>query len=181
MVAGTIMGLVSGYSRGVIDHVLMRTADVVFPFPMVILAIVMTGILGPSLTNAIIAIILVYTPRFARVVRGSTLAVIEQEYVLAAKAIGARAPRISFQYVLPNVAAPIIVQTTLSVSTGIIMEAALSFLGLGTQSPAPSLGTMLGTGRCFLEIAPWVGIFPGTAIVMTVLGFNLFGDGLRSA
>lgn len=179
MVVGTILGVLSSYARGVIDHILMRVTDVMFAFPAVILALAITGILGPSLTHAIIAIVAVYTPRFARVVRGPALSVMEQEFILAARMVGARALRIIVFHLLPNVAAPIIVQATLSISTAILMEASLSFLGLGTQPPAPSWGTMLGTGRRYLEIAPWVGIFPGIAITLTVLGFNLFGDGLR--
>lgn len=179
LLLGAITGLVSGYAGGLIDNVLMRVVDVVFSFPALVLAIAITGILGPHLNNAVIAIGIVYAPRFARVVRGPTLSVMTQEYVLAARALGAPPGRIVLFHILPNVAAPTIVQTSLSVSTGILTEAALSFLGVGAQPPTPSWGTMLGTGRVYLETAPWLAIFPGIAIMLAVLGFNLFGDGLR--
>jgi peptide/nickel transport system permease protein len=128
-----------------------------------------------------IAIGIVYTPTFARVARGPVLSVVQHEYVQAARAVGARDWRIIARHVLPNVTAPIIVQTTLSLSTAILAEAVLSFLGLGTQPPEPSWGTMLGTGRKFMETAPWIAVFPGVAIMLAVLGFNLLGDGLRDA
>jgi peptide/nickel transport system permease protein len=157
----------------------MRVMDVVFSVPAVVLAIAITGILGPSLTNAMIAIGIVYAPTFARVTRGPVLSITQREYVEAARAVGSTSVRIIFAHVLPNIAAPLIVQTTLSLSTAILTEAALSFLGLGIQPPAPSWGTMLGTGRKYMELAPWVAVFPGIAIMLTVLGFNLLGDSLR--
>jgi peptide/nickel transport system permease protein len=176
---GVTLGLIAGFYGGWPDSILMRLIDVLFAFPTIVLAIAITGILGPSLTNATIAIGIVYAPVFARVTRGPVLATVNLEYVQAARTIGASDRRIVLRHVLPNVTAPLIVQTTLALSTAILAEAALSFLGLGTQPPDPSWGTMLGTGRKFLELSPWVAIFPGLAIVVTVLAFNLLGDGLR--
>ena len=181
LVVGGTLGLVAGYFGGWLDNLLMRLMDVMFSIPSLVLAIAITGILGPNLRNAMIAIGIVYTPTFARVARGPVLSVIQHEYVAAARAVGARDWRIIVRHVLPNVTAPILVQTTLSLSTAILAEAVLSFLGLGTQPPEPSWGTMLGTGRKFMETAPWVAIFPGVAIMLAVLGFNLLGDGLRDA
>jgi peptide/nickel transport system permease protein len=178
---GGTLGLIAGYFGGWIDNLLMRLMDVMFAIPSLVLAIAISGILGPNLRNAMIAIGIVYTPTFARVVRGPVLSVIQNDYVTAARTIGALDWRIILGHVLPNVTAPIIVQTTLSLSTAILAEAVLSFLGLGTQPPEPSWGTMLGTGRKFMETAPWVAIFPGFAIMLAVLGFNLLGDGLRDA
>ena len=178
---GGTLGLIAGYFGGWIDNLIMRLMDVMFSIPSLVLAIAITGILGASLRNAMIAIGIVYTPTFARVARGPVLSVVQHEYIQAARTIGARDWRIIARHVLPNVAAPIIVQTTLSLSTAILAEAVLSFLGLGTQPPEPSWGTMLGTGRKFMETAPWVAVFPGLAIMLAVLGFNLLGDGLRDA
>jgi peptide/nickel transport system permease protein len=176
---GVVFGLIAGYYGGWADSLIMRLVDIMFAFPTIVLAITITGILGPSLTNATIAIGLVYAPVFARVTRGPVLSVVNLEYVQAARTVGASDRRIVMRHVFPNVTAPLIVQTTLALSTAILAEAALSFLGLGTQPPTPSWGTMLGTGRKFLELSPWVAIFPGLAIVVTVLAFNLLGDGLR--
>jgi peptide/nickel transport system permease protein len=178
---GVTLGVVAGYFRGWVDNLVSRLVDVMFGFPSLILAIVIMGILGPSLTNAMVAIGIVYAPTFARIARGSTLAVANLDYVMASRTIGARPGRIILRHVLPNIAAPLIVQTTLALSTAILAEAALSFLGLGTQPPTPSWGTMLGTGRRYMELAPWVAIYPGLAIMIAVLGFNLAGDGLRDA
>ncbi|MCC6176570.1 MAG: ABC transporter permease [Chloroflexi bacterium] len=181
LAVGGTLGLIAGYFGGWIDNVIMRFMDVMFAIPSLVLAIAITGILGPNLRNAMIAIGIVYTPTFARVARGPVLSVVQHEYVQAARTVGARDWRIIFRHVLPNVTAPIIVQTTLSLSTAILAEAVLSFLGLGTQPPEPSWGTMLGTGRKFMETAPWIAVFPGVAIMLAVLGFNLLGDGLRDA
>jgi peptide/nickel transport system permease protein len=178
---GVTLGVLAGYFRGWVDALLSRIVDVMFAFPSIVLAITIVGILGPSLTNAMIAIGIVYAPTFARVARGSTLAVVGLDYVMASRTIGARDARIILRHVLPNIAAPLIVQTTLALSTAILAEAALSFLGLGTQPPTPSWGTMLNTGRRYMELAPWVAIYPGLAIMVAVLGFNLAGDGLRDA
>jgi peptide/nickel transport system permease protein len=181
LVFGSSIGLVAGYFGGYTDAGLMRAMDILFAFPPIILAVAVAGVLGPSLTNVMIAIGIVYTPTFARVVRGPTLAVREMDYVLAAYAIGSPELYILRRHVLPNVAAPVIVQATLSFSTAILAEATLSFLGFGAQPPAPSWGTMVSTGMHFMELAPWTVIFPGLAIALAVLAFNLFGDGLRDS
>ena len=179
LAGGATAGLVSGYVGGRLDLLLMRVMDVMFSIPPIILAITLTGILGPGLNNAMVAIGFVYLPAFARIARAPVLTVAAQEYVEAARAAGAGAGRVIRLHVLPNAAAPIIVQTTLALSTAILAEATLSFLGLGIQPPAASWGTMLSTGRKYMELAPWVAIFPGAAVMLLVLGFNLLGDGLR--
>jgi peptide/nickel transport system permease protein len=179
LVLGASLGLLAGFRGGWFDAITMRVMDVIFAFPSIVLAIAITGLLGPSLTNAMIAIGIVYVPQFARVARGPTLSVVEHEYIQAARAIGAGELRIIVHHVLPNVLAPILVQVTLALSTAILAEGTLSFLGLGTQPPDPSWGTMLSTGRKFMETAPWVAVYPGIAIMLAVLGFNLAGDGLR--
>lgn len=181
LLIGGVLGLVSGYYRGMTDAIIGRIIDIMFAFPTIILIIAISGVLGPSLTTAMIAIGIVYAPIFARIVRGPTLAVMQQQYVEAAHAIGAGRVRIMWSYILPNIAAPIIVQATLSFSTAILSEATLSFLGLGTQPPDASWGIMLGTGRRYMELAPWVAIYPGIAIALAVLGWNLLGDALRDA
>jgi len=178
---GVPIGLVAGYYRGWIDAVLMRTMDVLFSFPAILLAIAILAVLGPGIGNAMIAIGLVYTPIFARITRGSVLVAAEEVYVRAARSLGARDGRIIFRHILPNVMAPIIVQTTLSLAFAILSEAALSFLGLGVQPPNPAWGRMLSEGRNFFSQAPWMGIFPGVAILVTVMAFNFVGDGLRDA
>jgi peptide/nickel transport system permease protein len=179
LAGGASLGLVSGYVGGRVDMLLMRVVDVMFSIPPIILAITLTGVLGPGLLNATVAVGLVYLPTFARVARGPVLAVVAREYVEAARSSGAGPGRVLRLHVLPNVVAPLIVQVTLALSTAILAEATLSFLGLGIQPPDPSWGTMLGTGRKYMELAPWVGIFPGAAVMLLVLGFNLLGDGLR--
>jgi peptide/nickel transport system permease protein len=179
LLGGASVGLAAGFRGGLFDTLIMRIMDVIFAFPALVLAIGITGILGPSLTNAMIAIGIVYLPVFARVARGPTLSVVQHEYVLAARALGAGSVWIVWRHVLPNVAGSIIVQTTLSLSTAILAEGALSFLGLGTQPPDPSWGTMLSAGRKYMEVAPWVAFYPGVAIMVAVLAFNLAGDGLR--
>jgi len=178
-VAGVTLGLLAGYSGGWIDEVVMRVMDVFFALPAVLLAIVVMAILGRGVENAMIAIAIVYAPIFARVTRGAVLAVRDLEFVNAAKALGQGRGRIMFAHVLPNSLGPIIVQTSLSLAFAILAEAALSFFGLGTQPPDPSWGRMLSEGRAFLRQAPRMGIFPGLAIMVSVLGFNLLGDGLR--
>jgi peptide/nickel transport system permease protein len=179
LLGGTILGLLAGYRRGWVDNLIMRCMEVLMAFPGLVLQIAIAGLLGASLTNAMIAIGFVSLPVFARVARGPTLAVIEHDYVHAARLVGATDFRIITRHVLPNISAPIIVQASLAVSAAILAEAALSFLGLGTQPPDPSWGTMLNDGRDFMEIAPWVAVFPGLAIFLAVLAFNLAGDGLR--
>jgi peptide/nickel transport system permease protein len=178
---GGTLGLVSGFYLGLVDRLTGRLVDVMFAVPGIILIIAISGVVGPSLATATIAIGIVYAPIFARIVRAPTLAVMQQPYVESARAIGAGRLRIKGRYVLPNIAAPVIVQATLSFSTAILSEATLSFLGLGTQPPDPSWGTMLAAGRRYMELAPWVAVYPGLAIALTVLGLNLLGDGLRDA
>jgi peptide/nickel transport system permease protein len=179
LIGGTTLGLVAGYRRGWVDNLIMRCMEVLMAFPVLVLQIAVAGLLGPSLTNAMIAIGFASLPAFARVARGPTLSVVEHDYVHAARLVGASDFRIITRHLMPNISAPIIVQASLALSAAILAEAALSFLGLGTQPPDPSWGTMLSDGRAFMEIAPWVAVFPGLAIFVAVLGFNLAGDGLR--
>jgi len=178
---GVPIGLVAGYYRGAVDSVLMRMMDVLFSFPAILLAIAILAVLGPGIGNAMIAIGIVYTPIFARITRGSVLVVSEEVYIRAARSLGATDGRIIFRHILPNVLAPIIVQTTLSLAFAILSEAALSFLGLGVQPPNPAWGRMLADGQDFFQQNPWMGIFPGLAILVTVMAFNFVGDGLRDA
>ena len=178
-VAGVTLGVLAGYLGGWIDEVIMRVMDVIFAFPAVLLAITVMAILGRGVENAMIAIAIVYAPIFARVTRGAVISVRDREFVTAARALGQGHGRVMFKHVLPNTLGPIIVQTSLSLAFAILAEAALSFFGLGTQPPDPSWGRMLSEGRGFLGQAPWMGIFPGLAIMLSVLGFNLLGDGLR--
>lgn len=179
LTAGSIVGIVSGYLGGILDDIVMRIVDIFFAFPAILLALALVAALGPSSLNVAIAIAVVYAPIFARLARASVLSVKEQEYIEAARSVGARHGRIIIRHILPNILAPIIVQVTLSLSTAILTEAALSFLGLGTQPPTPSWGNMLSEGRRYVELAPWLAVFPGLAIMLAVLGFNLLGDGLR--
>ena len=176
---GLTIGVVAAYYGGLVDAVLMRIVDVIFAFPGLVLAIVIAGLLGPSRTNAMIAIGVVYAPAFARVMRAAVLEVLGRPFVEAARALGAGGIRIMLRHLLPNVVAPLIVMVTVYLSTAILSEAALSFLGLGTQPPEPSWGSMLNTSRTFMELAPWYTIFPGLAIMLVILGFNFLGDGLR--
>jgi len=176
---GGTTGVVAGFYGGWVDDVTMRGMDILLSLPALVLAIAITSVLGPSLTNVMLAIGIVYTPTFARVARGPTLAVVRLPYVEAARAVGASNLVIVLRHVVPNISAPILVQTTVSLSTAILTEAALSFLGLGTQPPTPSWGLMLSAARQYMLINPWVAVLPGCAIAVTVLGFNLLGDGLR--
>ena len=180
-VIGVIIGLVSGYYGGYVDSIIMRLLDIIFAFPMLLLALVLVAMLGPSLRNVLIAIGFVQHARFARIVRGSVLSVKEKEFVEGIRSVGARGMTIIFRFILPNVLSPVIVQATWGLSIAIMLEAALSFLGLGTQPPMPSWGLMLNESRRFMELAPWMTIFPGLAIMFAVLGFNLMGDALRDA
>ncbi len=180
-VIGVTIGLISGYYGGYVDSIIMRLLDIIFAFPMLLLALVLVAMLGPSLRNVLIAIGFVQHARFARIVRGSVLSVKEKEYVEGIRSVGARGLTIIFRFILPNVISPIIVQATWGLSIAIMLEAALSFLGLGTQPPMPSWGLMLNESRRFMELAPWMTIFPGLAIMFAVLGFNLMGDALRDA
>lgn len=176
---GTTVGLAAGYYGGWWDGVSMRAMDIIFAFPAILLAIAIMAVLGTSLFNLVIAIGIVYTPQFARVARAAALGVRSLEFVDAARALGLDNLRIVRRHIIPNVLAPVIVQISLSLSLAILSESALSFLGLGTQPPTPSWGNMLSEGRQFLELAPWNAVFPGVAIMIVVLGFNLLGDGLR--
>lgn len=180
-VLGTFFGAVSGYYKGKLDTVIMRIMDIILSFPYLLLAIVVVAYLGPSLQNAMMAIGITYVPRFARIVRGSVLEECEKDYVTAARAVGARDGRIIFLAILPNCLGPLIVQTTLSFASAILDAAALSFLGLGAQPPTPEWGAMIARSRALILRASWVMTFPGIAILLAVLGFNLFGDGLRDA
>lgn len=179
LLAGTLIGLAAGYYGRWLDDGLMRFMDVLFAFPAILLAIVVVAVLGPGITNAMIAIGIVYTPIFARIARASTLSVREEVYVRAARSSGAGDLRILGRHVLPNIAAPLIVQTSLSLAFAILSEAALSFLALGVQPPDPSWGRMLAEGRQFIEHAWWMVVFPGLAIFVVVLAFNVLGDALR--
>jgi peptide/nickel transport system permease protein len=178
---GTAAGLAAGYYGGALDAALMRTVDVFLAFPVIVLAIAIIAVLGPSLVNVMIALGLVAWTTYARVVRGQVLVLRELEFVQAARAMGGSDGRIILRHVLPNALAPVIVLATLGMATAIIAEAALSFLGLGVQPPTPSWGTMLNEGRGFLRTAPHISTLPGLAIMVTVLGFNFLGDGLRDA
>ena len=179
VVTGTLLGLVAGYQRGVLDYLIMRVLDVLFAFPSTLLAISIVAVLGAGIPSIVLAIGIVFTPTFGRVARAPVLSVKEREFVTAALSIGASTPRILLRHILPNVLTPIMVQATLSLSGAIIVEAALSFLGLGAQPPMPSLGSMLSEGRPFMELAPWVVLYPGLALALIVLGANLFGDAVR--
>jgi peptide/nickel transport system permease protein len=176
---GTLIGAGSAYVGGQVDNVLMRIMDVFFAFPAILLALLVVVVLGRGLDKTIIAIAVVYTPIFARVARGPVLSVKEMEFVTAARCIGMHDVRILFSHVLPNTLAPLIVQVSLALSWSLLTEAGLSFLGLGTQPPEPSWGVMLSDSQGISEIAPWLMIYPGLAIMLGVLGFNLLGDGLR--
>ncbi len=181
LLMGVTIGLTSGYFGKWVDVVGMRSMDVIFSFPVVLLALAIVAMLGPGVVPAMIAIGVVYTPYFARITRASVLSVREETYIRAARSIGASDVRIVRLHVLPNVMAPIIVQTSLSLAFAILTEAALSFLGLGVQPPQPSWGRMLFDGRGFLSEAWWMAVFPGLAIFLTVLALNLIGDALRDA
>src|SRR4051794_25606414 len=177
---GSLIGLVSGYAGGRTDLLLQSVMDVLLAFPTLILAIATVAVLGPTTTNVVVAMTIVFIPATNRVVRGSVLAEKGNQYVEAARAIGCPGARIAFQHLLPNVVAPIIVIASTSLGTAILVEASLSFLGLGPPPPTPTWGGMLSVGsRTFFEQAPWMAIFPGIAISLTILGFNLLGDALR--
>ncbi|MGM0601778.1 MAG: nickel transporter permease [Bacillota bacterium] len=181
LIVGVSLGLIAGYYGGWIDMGIMRVMDLMLSFPYILLALVIMSILGPGIYNAMIAIGIVYVPQYARIVRSSVLSVKKKEYVMAARALGANDTRIILKHVLLNSMAPIIIQTTLSIGRAIINAAGLSFLGLGAQPPTPEWGAMLSNGQDFLRNAPWIATFPGVAIALLVLGFNLVGDGLRDA
>jgi peptide/nickel transport system permease protein len=178
-VIGAPAGIVAGYFGRWIDTLIMRVADIIFAFPAILLALAITAFLGPSLRNVTLALGIVYAPGFARIVRGPILAAKHEEYVEASRVIGAKTGRILVRHLLPNVLSPLLVTATVTFSFALLAEAGLSFLGLGAQPPEASWGVMLSTGRRFMETVPSLAIFPGLAIMVTVLGSNLLGDGLR--
>ena len=176
---GSLLGIIAGYSRRAVDETIMRVMDIIFAFPAILLAIAILAALGKGVANAMIAIGIVYIPIFARIARGAVLGVRKQEYVEAARATGAKDRRILAQHIFPNSLAPLIVEVSLSLAFAILAEAALSFFGLGTQPPDPSWGRMLSEARGYINQSVWMSIFPGLAIMLTVMGFNFLGDGLR--
>ena len=178
---GTSLGLIAGYGIRLFDEIIMRSMDVLLAFPTILLAIAIMAILGKGVANAMIAIGVVYIPIFARIARGEVLSVKHEEFVLAARSLGTGHLQIVLRHILPNILAPLIVETSLSLSFAILAEAALSFFGLGTQPPDPSWGRMLSEGRDFFHQSAWMGIFPGLAIMFSVMGFNFLGDGLRDS
>ncbi len=179
LTTGTAIGAVSAYFGGWLDLLVMRVIDILLAFPSILLAIAITAILGPSLTNAMVAVGIVGMPVYARLVRASVLSLKEQDFVQAARAAGGGHGRVLWRHILPNALAPLIVQSTLSIGTAMLDAAGLSFLGLGAQPPAPEWGAMLSGAQVYIQLAPWVVTFPGLAIMLAVLGFNLLGDGLR--
>ena len=179
VIVGVSIGLVAGYRGGWLDTVFMRVIDVMFAFPVLLLALAVVAILGPGVTTTTLAIGIVYTPIFARVARASTLSVRVEPYVAVSRTMGTGNLYILGRHILPNIAGPLIVQTSLSLAFAILSEAALSFLGLGIQPPQPSLGRMIFDSQGFITLAWWMAVFPGVAIFVIVLAFNLFGDGLR--
>lgn len=179
IVLGVTLGLLAGFWSGWLDEVLMRTVDAIWSFPALLLALAITAALGQSIGNAMIAIGIVFTPAFARLVRAQTLSVREMDFVHAARVIGATPAQIMIKHIWPNVTSPVIVQASLYVSFAIITEASLSFLGVGVRPPTPAWGSMLRSGYRYLDTALWLPFFPGAAIFVTVLGLNLLGDGLR--
>lgn len=178
---GTAIGVTAGYAGGYVDSVLMRFVDVVLAFPGLLLALVIAGILGPSLMNIMVALALVGWVRYARVVRGSVLSIKQEEFVKASQLMGVNRLRIVGRHILPNVIGPVVVLATIDMASVILGTSALSFLGLGAQPPTPEWGTMISQGREYIQTAWWVVNFPGVAIMLAVLGFNLLGDGLRDA
>ena len=181
VVAGTLLGLLAGYVRGVFEIAVMRMMDIILTLPSLLLAIVIVAILGPGLMNAMLAVAIVVLPHYVRITRAAVIAETARDYVTAARMTGASHWRLMFSEILPNCAAPLIVQASLGISTAILDAAALGFLGLGAQPPSPEWGTMLADAREFVLRAWWVVTFPGLAILVTVLAFNLLGDGLRDA
>ena len=180
-VVGTAIGLVAGYAGGLVDEVLMRLTEVFLAFPALILAMAIAGALGPSLTNAIIAIAAVTWAVYARLVRGQILSLRRREFVEAARAIGASRTRVILRHLLPNAIAPLMVQASFDLGSSIIAAAGLSFIGFGAQPPTPEWGVMISEGRNYISTQPWLSLFPGLAILLAVGSFNLLGDGLRDA
>ena len=181
VVVGSLLGIIAGYYGRWVDMIISRVFDIMLAFPSILLAIAVVSVLGPSLQNALIAIAIINVPNFGRLIRSKVLSIKEDEYITAAKGIGMKDARILFSHILPNSMAPVMVQGTLAIATAILEAAALGFLGLGAQAPDPEWGKMLADSKDYLQSAPWTMIFPGLAIMLTVLGFNLMGDGLRDA
>ena len=181
VIVGSILGIIAGYYGKWVDVIISRIFDIMLAFPSILLAIAIVSILGPSLQNALIAIAIINIPNFGRLIRSRVLSIKEEEYITSARATGMKNTRILFSHILPNSMAPVIVSGTLAVATAIIEAAALGFLGLGAEAPAPEWGKMLADSRNYITNAPWTLVFPGIAIMLTVLGFNLMGDGLRDA
>jgi peptide/nickel transport system permease protein len=179
--SGTMIGLIAGYSTGLLDASLMRILDILQAFPALLLAIALVAALGPNLPNLVLTMGLLFMPRFARVARASTLSVRERDYIAAAIGLGVSRARILYRQVLPNIAAPLIVEASLTVTIAILTEASLSFLGLGVQPPDPTWGGMIAESTSVMALAPWLALSPGFAIVFVVIGFTLMGDGLRDA
>ncbi len=179
LVSGTTLGLVAGFIGGAADAFIMRTMDVLMAFPYLLLALIIVAALGPSLTNALIAIGIVYTPQYARLIRGQVLSVRATEYVEAARAVGGGRTRVMLRHVLPNCVTPVVVMGTLQAGAVVVETAGLAFLGLGAQPPSPDWGALLADGHDYFLSAWWIATFPGLAIFVTVLGFNLIGDALR--
>jgi peptide/nickel transport system permease protein len=178
---GSLQGLVAGYARGWLGALIMRFTDAMLAFPTLLLALTIMATLGPGLTNVMFAVGISTMPRFTRMMQAEVLGVINQEYITAARAIGVPIPRLLFRHLLPNALSSVLVMATLYISTAILAEATLSFLGLGPLPPTPTWGSMINDGSSVLQMAPWVSLFPGLAITITVLGFSLTGDGLRDA
>ena len=181
VLVGGLLGLLAGYAGGRVDNLVMRMMDAVLSFPPLVLALALGAVLGAGLTGVVIALAVVYTPTFARLMRGQVLTITAREYVDAARALGAPGWRIAWTHVLPNATAPIVVQASLSVAFAILAEASLSFLGLGIQPPAASWGSMINAGRGYLQQAPWIVFGPGAALFITVVGLNFVGDAVRDA
>jgi ABC-type dipeptide/oligopeptide/nickel transport system permease subunit len=181
LLTGGLLGLAAGYAGGRIDGLLMRLMDAVLSFPALVLALALGAMLGAGLTGVLIALAVVYTPTFARLMRGQVLSITAREYVDAARALGATGWRVAWHHVLPNATAPMVVQASLSVAFAILAEASLSFLGLGIQPPAASWGSMINHGRGYLQQAPWIVFGPGAALFVTVIGLNFVGDAVRDA
>jgi peptide/nickel transport system permease protein len=179
LIGGTLIGLVAAYFGGWVDAALMRLMELLFSFPAILLAVILMASLGTSVLNAMLAIGIIFIPGFARLARASANAVLRQSYIDAARCLGMGDARIMLREILPNIMAPSMVEAAVAFAYAILLESALSFLGLGAQPPDPSWGNMLNTGRGFMEQAPWLGIVPGMAMFLCVLGFNLLGDGLR--
>ncbi|MEV0395899.1 ABC transporter permease [Polymorphospora rubra] len=180
-IIGVVLGLIAGFFRGWLDGVITPAMDVLFSFPTLLLALAVVAARGPGTENLILALIIVFIPSFARIVRGTAMSIVKEPYVESGRAVGLSNTRLIFKYVLPNAVAPIAVQFTTSLAYAILIEASLGYLGLGVQPPQPSWGSMLSSGKAFMEMSMWPSLVPGICIMLTVLGFNLLGDTIRDA